>query len=63
VWDYLDGVLDYDAMADRAVIATRQLAKRQMTWLRSERNLIPFEPGAGAQNKILRATRAHLSYT
>ncbi|MCH9698826.1 MAG: tRNA (adenosine(37)-N6)-dimethylallyltransferase MiaA [Gammaproteobacteria bacterium] len=35
VWAYLDGQLDYQAMIERAVIATRQLAKRQMTWLRS----------------------------
>lgn len=34
VWDYLDGKLDYDAMIERGIIATRQLAKRQFTWLR-----------------------------
>lgn len=34
VWDYLDGHLDYSEMAERGVIATRQLAKRQFTWLR-----------------------------
>ena len=36
VWEYLDGNIDYDEMRLRAVIATRQLAKRQMTWMRSE---------------------------
>ena len=36
VWQYLAGDLDYVAMNERAVIATRQLAKRQMTWLRAE---------------------------
>lgn len=35
VWSYLDGALSYDAMIERGVIATRQLAKRQFTWLRS----------------------------
>lgn len=35
VWEYLDGRCDYDTMRDKAIIATRQLAKRQMTWLRS----------------------------
>jgi len=39
VWDYLDGKLDEDEMKERAVIATRQLAKRQMTWMRSEPNI------------------------
>lgn len=37
VWDYLDGSLSHDEMVERAVTATRQLAKRQLTWLRSER--------------------------
>lgn len=35
VWDYLDGRLGRDEMLERGVIATRQLAKRQFTWLRS----------------------------
>jgi len=35
VWAYLDGHLSLDAASERATIATRQLAKRQMTWLRS----------------------------
>ncbi|MDP2559724.1 tRNA (adenosine(37)-N6)-dimethylallyltransferase MiaA [Psychrobium sp. 1_MG-2023] len=34
MWDYLDGKLDYDDMVYRGIVATRQLAKRQMTWLR-----------------------------
>ncbi len=34
-WDYLDGEYDYDEMVERGIIATRQLAKRQITWLRS----------------------------
>ena len=32
---YLNGDYTYEEMVDKAVIATRQLAKRQMTWLRS----------------------------
>lgn len=35
VWDYLDGVYDQDEMRYRGIVATRQLAKRQYTWLRS----------------------------
>ncbi|MEE9345637.1 MAG: tRNA (adenosine(37)-N6)-dimethylallyltransferase MiaA [Methylococcales bacterium] len=34
VWAYLDQQLDSKSMVERAVIATRQLAKRQLTWLR-----------------------------
>ena len=36
VWDYLSAELDYEEMISKAVIATGQLAKRQMTWLRKE---------------------------
>lgn len=39
VWQYLEGKVEYSAMVERAIIATRQLAKRQLTWLR-------VEPGA-----------------
>ncbi|MGH8436962.1 MAG: tRNA (adenosine(37)-N6)-dimethylallyltransferase MiaA [Pseudomonas sp.] len=35
VWDYLDGNLEREEMVERGIIATRQLAKRQFTWLRS----------------------------
>ncbi|AZD70966.1 tRNA (adenosine(37)-N6)-dimethylallyltransferase MiaA [Pseudomonas chlororaphis] len=35
VWDHLDGKLTFAEMQERGIIATRQLAKRQFTWLRS----------------------------
>jgi tRNA dimethylallyltransferase len=35
VWEYLDGAVDYATMRDKGVFATRQLCKRQLTWLRS----------------------------
>ena len=41
-WQYLEGELDYEEMIERAVISTRQLAKRQMTWMRSEKNITPY---------------------
>ncbi len=34
-WDYLDGVIDRPTLRETGIIATRQLAKRQLTWLRS----------------------------
>jgi len=34
MWEYLDGELSRDEMVERGIIATRQLAKRQFTWLR-----------------------------
>ncbi|MCP5424748.1 MAG: tRNA (adenosine(37)-N6)-dimethylallyltransferase MiaA [Gammaproteobacteria bacterium] len=38
VWEYLDGIVGHEEMVRRGVIATRQFAKRQLTWLRSERD-------------------------
>lgn len=34
VWQYLSNDLSHDEMVEKGVIATRQLAKRQLTWLR-----------------------------
>jgi len=34
MWDYLDGLVSYEEMVYRGIAATRQLAKRQLTWLR-----------------------------
>ncbi|UXZ55173.1 tRNA (adenosine(37)-N6)-dimethylallyltransferase MiaA [Halomonas sp. 7T] len=34
VWEYLNGEYDKAALLERGIIATRQLAKRQLTWLR-----------------------------
>jgi tRNA dimethylallyltransferase len=46
-WAYLDGNLSEDEWVKRAVIATRQYAKRQMTWLRSEFGCHWVDPLAG----------------
>ncbi|MBC7207454.1 MAG: tRNA (adenosine(37)-N6)-dimethylallyltransferase MiaA [Methyloversatilis sp.] len=35
VWNYLEGEVDASTMRDTGIYATRQLAKRQITWLRS----------------------------
>ena len=43
VWQYLAGELHYDEMVEKGIIATRQLAKRQLTWLRSWQELQQFE--------------------
>ncbi len=34
-WDYLDGKINRDSLREMGIAATRQLAKRQLTWLRS----------------------------
>ncbi len=43
VWQYLAGELDREVMVERGIIATRQLAKRQFTWLRSETQVAWFD--------------------
>jgi tRNA dimethylallyltransferase len=39
MWRYLQGEYSYNQMVERGIIATRQLAKRQYTWLRSEKDV------------------------
>ncbi len=34
-WEHIEGRMSYDDMQERAIMATRQMAKRQLTWLRS----------------------------
>jgi tRNA dimethylallyltransferase len=43
VWEYLDGKWDYSTMRDKGVTATRQYAKRQLTWLRAEQDCTWYE--------------------
>ncbi|WP_205849143.1 tRNA (adenosine(37)-N6)-dimethylallyltransferase MiaA [Natronospirillum operosum] len=43
MWDWLAGELDWDSMRERGIVVTRQLAKRQLTWLRGWRNLQHFD--------------------
>lgn len=42
--DYLTGDIDYDRFVEAGVAATRQLAKRQITWMRSMPELIAMDP-------------------
>lgn len=44
IWQYLDGNYDYATMRDKAIAATRQLAKRQLTWLRRWPEVQCFDP-------------------
>jgi len=52
-WEFLDGALDAKALREKAVAATRQLAKRQLTWLRS---LPGIEPAARLADALGRAS-------
>lgn len=57
VWQYLDGEYGYDVMKDRGIVATRQLAKRQMTWLRGMEGVTSFFYDDEA---LMRKVTAHL---
>ena len=43
-WEYLDGDCEMPQFRERAIAATRQLAKRQFTWLRGELDARWFDP-------------------
>jgi len=43
MWQHLAGEYDHETMVHKGVVATRQLAKRQLTWLRSWPDLHVFD--------------------
>ncbi|HEX5611152.1 MAG TPA: tRNA (adenosine(37)-N6)-dimethylallyltransferase MiaA [Burkholderiales bacterium] len=51
VWGYLEGEYDRAEMRERAIAATRQLAKRQLTWLRSFSGVKPAEELSSALSR------------
>lgn len=60
MWQYLDGDCDYAQMRERGIAATRQLAKRQLTWLRSWQNLTWLDSDA-PMSENLQAVLSSLS--
>jgi len=57
VWAHLDGKLTYATMVEHAIIATRQFAKRQLTWLRAESGALWLDSLA---DDLLECTMAYL---
>ena len=54
MWQYLSGEISYEEMMERAVIATCQLAKRQMTWIRGwKQPYTALEMGAAVNLEII----------
>lgn len=59
-WSYLNGEYDFETMRDKAIIATRQLAKRQFTWLRKEHDACHLISGsAELLEQALKHCREH----
>lgn len=48
-WEFLDGEGNAETFRERAIAATRQLAKRQWTWLRGEPDMFWCDPGQQAR--------------
>jgi tRNA dimethylallyltransferase len=61
VWAYLAGDYGYEEMREKAVIATAQLAKRQMTWLRKEKECNFIDPNTLNTPKVLKNLKFLLS--
>ena len=60
VWQYLTGEIDYAEMRRKAVVATRQYAKRQLTWLRGEKDVIWLTGDAPKQlDQVFKLLREH----
>lgn len=58
VWEYLEDQRDYASMIDRGIVVTRQLAKRQLTWLRNEQEATWFDSQqADIKNRILKSLK------
>ena len=59
VWEALDGTSPLAELRDKGIFATRQLAKRQITWLRSmaQRQVVACDQ-SDAQEQVLRAVRS-----
>ena len=58
VWSYLHGECDKVTMIDKGIIATRQLAKRQFTWLRREIDAINLQT---EQTDLLKTALVHIT--
>jgi tRNA dimethylallyltransferase len=60
-WDYLEGSIDAASMREKGIAATRQLAKRQLTWLRSMEDRISIDClAADAAQQVLQLVKSRL---
>ena len=58
-WAYLDGDYSASEARDRTLFATRQLAKRQLTWLRSENDVFSVDALEAGVNDTISSHLAH----
>ncbi len=61
-WEWLEGHLDDDEWQEKVIVATRQLAKRQLTWLRREKQALWYDSSMeGSNEKVFAAVRDFLA--
>jgi tRNA dimethylallyltransferase len=58
VWQHLAGDYDLETCVEKAIIATRQMAKRQLTWLRAQDDATWFDTGKGMPIKQIKSLLA-----
>ena len=62
VWSYLEGEMSFEEMQEKGIVATRQLAKRQFTWLRRETDAQSFfTEDANVFNRVLKVIEQKIS--
>lgn len=57
MWHHLDGDLTAEEMREKAIVATRQLAKRQMTWIRGWDGAIHLDPLKNSDDLLAQSLR------
>jgi tRNA dimethylallyltransferase len=59
-WEALDGAFPMEELRDRGIFATRQLAKRQLTWLRSmpDRIVVPCDAPDALERLLIQVREA-----
>jgi len=57
MWQYLDGELSAQEAREKAIVATRQLAKRQMTWIRGWQGAVHLDPLRNSEQLLAQTLR------
>ena len=61
IWSYLEGEMSFDDMQEKGIVATRQLAKRQFTWLRRATDAQSFySEDTNVFDTVLKAVQQHI---
>jgi len=59
-WLFFEQIYDYETFVEKSIVATRQLAKRQITWVRKETELLTLDPFYLSEQQQLEQLLNHL---